>query len=194
MSGQDRRSLEQFVGRMHPRLVRFARSMLPSDTAAEEVAQETWLAVLNAADSFDGRSSPETWILAIAKNLARKELARHYRQEPHCDPGPEEAEPLAGRFFPAGHPLAGHWSDPPSQGLLPENQVVSEELASEVRRAIDDLPARPRQVVLLREIVGLEPAEVEAVLGIDTDNQRTILHRARAKLRARLERYREELR
>lgn len=184
----DEEALRCLVFRLHPKLVRFARSIVDADGAAEEVVQEAWVVVLRSAGSFEGRSSLDTWIFAIVRNLARKELASRVRRRTHERPHADEVDPLEGRFYPRGHPSAGHWAVPPETRFLPEAHLDASELAEVLRRAIDALPRRQRQVVVLRDVAGLEAAEVERLLGIGAGNQRTLLHRARGKLRAELER------
>ena len=71
----------------------------------------------------------------------------------------------------------------------PENVVLSKETLLELDRALSGLPARQRQVVTMRDVCGMSSEEVCAALEISPANQRVLLHRARAALRAALAGY-----
>ena len=87
----------------------------------------------------------------------------------------------------------GGWEEPPRpwEGA-PEERLLSGETLSEVSRAIDELPASQREVIVLRDVEGWTSREVCNVLGITETNQRVLLHRARSKVRRALERYLDE--
>src|SRR4051812_11865176 len=79
---RDEAAFETLVHRHHASLRRVARAYVSSDAVAEEVVQETWLAVIHGIDRFAGRSSLKTWIFQIAKNIARTRGAREARVVP----------------------------------------------------------------------------------------------------------------
>lgn len=105
----------------------------------------------------------------------------------------ENAAPLVdpGRFVPAGHRWAGHWW-PDQQPVDPADSVVSAELQKVVAEAIHKLPPAQREVITLRDVAGCNPGEVCELLGLSDTNQRVLLHRARARVRAALEHYLDE--
>lgn len=177
------------IAELYPGMVRFARTMLPA-SVVEDVVQETWIAVLKGIERFEGRATLRTWIYAVLRNKARRALGietrRRDREEAELS---DEVDPLAGRLHPAGHPDAGHWSVPPSTRFIPEERAAVSELREKVREALDRLPERQRQVVLLRDVEGFSADEVCELLDIDPGNQRILLHRGRGKLRAHLECY-----
>ncbi|BAX93037.1 RNA polymerase sigma24 factor [Mycobacterium shigaense] len=171
-------------------MLKFARTMVDSPAVAEETVQEAWVQVLQGAGSFEGRSSVATWLFAIVKNTAsrhRRREARIRRHEVLAAGDDTDADPLSGRMHPAGHPDAGHWSVPPSRRFLPEDQTVAGELVGQVRAALDGLPARQRQLVILRDLVGASGEEAAAILQLSPDAQRALLYRARGNLRNELE-------
>jgi RNA polymerase sigma-70 factor (ECF subfamily) len=161
-------------------MVRLAQAFVPSRALAEEVTQDTWLAVLKGLDRFEGRSSLKTWIFRILANRARSTGAREQRTTP-VDLSDEAA--VDRRRFDAG----GAWSDPPAHWA---DEVVarlsSGPLVSKVRAAISELPESQRAVVTLRDLEGLSSKEVCDVLEISEANQRVLLHRGRSRVRARL--------
>jgi RNA polymerase sigma-70 factor (ECF subfamily) len=67
----DEDAFRTLVREYQPSLVRVARIYVPTQAAAEDVAAETWLGVLNGLDRFEGRSSLRTWIFRILTNRSR---------------------------------------------------------------------------------------------------------------------------
>ena len=172
-------------------LLRLARTFVRDRAVAEEVVQETWLAVLNGIDRFEGRSSLKTWIFHILSNRARTRGVRESRSAPFSALArDDEAAVDADRFRDEGHRWAGHWAAPPSDWTgLPEERLLSQETLACVHDAIELLPPRQADVIVLRDVEGWQPEEICAALGISDGNQRILLHRARSKVRAALERY-----
>lgn len=180
--------LAALVRDYHRPMVNFACTMVKSAAAAEEAVQEAWLQVLKSAESFEGRSSVATWLFGIVKRTASRHRRRETRIREHEVLSTEDADPLSGRMHPAGHPDAGHWSLPPSQRFLPEDQTVRRELADYVRAALDTLPPRQRQLIILRDLVGTSSEEAAELLELSAEAQRALLYRARGNLRSELER------
>jgi len=168
------------VDRHQATMLRLARSFVPSAQVAEEVVQETWLGVLRGIDRFAGRSSLRTWLLAILVNRARSAGASEGRSVAVADVEPAVA---ASRFD-----GTGAWSQPPRDWVQESNERLdAAALADYLRDALGELPARQREVVLLRDVEGLTGAEVSEVLGVSEGNQRVLLHRGRSRLRQALE-------
>jgi RNA polymerase sigma-70 factor, ECF subfamily len=185
----DRLLLAEKIASLYPGMLRFARTMVPPPLA-EDVVQETWIAVLKVANTFEGRSTLRTWIYAVLRNKARQALGSEIRRRTvETEEATDEGGPLAGRLHPPGHPDAGHWSVPPSTRFIPEERAVTAELRHKVLEALDKLPQRQRSVVLLRDVEGFGAEEVCDLLDLDPGNQRILLHRGRAKLRAHIECY-----
>jgi RNA polymerase sigma-70 factor (ECF subfamily) len=173
--------------------VRRTRARVPS--VAEEVAQETWLGVLNGLDRFEGRSSLKTWIFRILTNIAKTRAVRDGRTLPFSalqDPARvPEAAVEADRFLDSEHPRwPGHWAVKPAP--WPEEALVAGETRERLAEAIEALPATQRAVISLRDIEGWTSEEVRNALDLSETNQRVLLHRARSKVRAALESYLEQ--
>ena len=180
------------LDRHHESLVRLAMTYVPNRSVAEEVAQEAWIGVINGIDQFAGRSSLKTWIFRILVNRAMTRGAKERWAIPFSMLEGDFAGPAVdpGRFFPAGHELARHWSSPPEEwGASPEERLLSSETQAMLAAAIADLPVAQRAVIRLRDIEGSSAGEVCETLGISEANQRVLLHRARAKVRSALEAY-----
>jgi RNA polymerase sigma-70 factor, ECF subfamily len=179
--------LASLVRDFHRPMVNFARTMVNSTTVAEEAVQEAWIQVLQSSDSFEGRSSVRTWLFGIVKNTASRYRRRESRIRDH-EVLTADNDPLAGRMHPVGHPDAGHWSSPPSHRFLPEDQTVAGELVGFVRDALDALPERQKQLIILRDLVGTSAEEAAGIVQLSAEAQRSLLYRARGNLRNELER------
>lgn len=168
------------VDRHEPSMMRLARSFVPSAAVAEEVVQDTWLGVLRGIEDFAGRSSLRTWLLKILVNRARTTGAREGRSVAIGDAVPAVD---AGRFD-----AAGAWASPPEHWVEDaDDRLHAQELSEVIRSALEDLPGRQREVLLLRDVDGLTSEEVCDVLDISEGNQRVLLHRGRSRLRQALE-------
>jgi RNA polymerase sigma-70 factor, ECF subfamily len=178
----------------HAALVRLARMYVVDDATAEEVAQETWLAVLRGIDRFEERSSLKTWIFRILVNRARTRGVRDGRTVPFSsleNPGDDDAPAVdADRFASDDSAWPGHWIYPPVDwGRTPEDLALNAETRRVITEAIDALPPSQRAVITLRDVEGLSGDEVREALGVSDANVRVLLHRARTRVRAALERY-----
>jgi RNA polymerase sigma-70 factor, ECF subfamily len=188
----DEAAFTQLVREYQPSLVRVARIYVPTQAAAEEVAAETWLAVLNGLDRFEGRSSLKTWIFRILTNIAKTRGQRDGRTLPFSAlENPErvpEAALDADRFLDPEHPRwPGHWAVRPEP--WPEDALVAAETQAVVAKAIEALPPAQRAVISLRDVEGWSSEEVRNALELSETNQRVLLHRARSKVRRALESY-----
>jgi RNA polymerase sigma-70 factor, ECF subfamily len=196
LRADDRAAFETLIERHHAAMVRVASLFVPDRAVAEEVAQETWLAVLEGIDRFEERSSLKTWIFRILTNRAKTRAQREGRSVPLSALGaPHADEPVvdADRFLRPGDPEPGAWASPPRDWeTIPEERLLSQETLAMVARAIAELPAAQREVIRLRDVEGWSAGEVCDALGITDGNQRVLLHRARSKVRQALEDYLEE--
>lgn len=188
----DEDAFMSLVERLQPTMLRVARMYVSSQAVAEEVVQEAWLGVLQGIDRFESRSSLRTWILRIVSNIAKTRGRREGRSVPFASLAGDDLDAPAfdpDRFLGAGDEWAGHWSTLPTDWRgLPETRLTSSETLDAVRRAIDALPPMQAQVIRLRDVQGWTSEEVRNALELSETNQRVLLHRARAKVRAALER------
>ncbi len=178
-----------------PAMLRLANLYAPSPAVAEEIVQESWIAVLDALPGFRGHARLRTWICTILVNIARRYSQREQRALPlaslaHQDGGGGEPSVSPDRFFSSDSEFAGHWKSTPSDwSAQPEVVTLSHEVRTIVRDAIGDLPEPQRTVILLRDVESWDPVEVAGLLEITDGHQRVLLHRARSKVRGVLEQY-----
>lgn len=203
----DQSAFAEVVQRYHGRLVRFAGTFVARADIAEDVAQETWVAMLRGIDAFEGRATLQTWLFSICANRARTVSAAERRLVP-MDPGRQagsggysrpdgtsaadgsgwggdEAGVSGGGWAEGAFGRDGSWSVPPQPWRAADGDAPGGggQLVRSVRRAIMALPDVQRQVVTLRDVEGLSALEVCDVLGLSEGNQRVLLHRGRAFVR-----------
>jgi RNA polymerase sigma-70 factor (ECF subfamily) len=168
------------AARHHSAMLRLARTYVSSTAIAEEVVQDTWLGVLRGLHSFAGRSSFQSWLMTILVNRARSTGVREHRSVAVEYPDPVVDQ---SRFD-----ASGAWVSPPQHWIDDSvDRMLAQGLAQPIQSALEDLPPRQREVVVLRDVDGLSGREVCEALDISEANQRVLLHRGRSQLRQALE-------
>jgi RNA polymerase sigma-70 factor (ECF subfamily) len=189
----DEATFARLVDAWSASMVRLARSYVSTMDSADEVVQDTWLAVIQGVEAFEGRASLKSWVYRILVNKAKNRGVRESRTVPWSgvSPDAEDAGPTVdpSRFQDANGDYPGHWREFPAPWPTPEDALLAGEVRQVIGEALDTLPARQRTVLTLRDIDGHSSAEVCAMLEITAENQRVLLHRARAAVRTRLEIY-----
>jgi RNA polymerase sigma-70 factor (ECF subfamily) len=187
LRGGDEGAFARLMDEHSSALLRLATMYVGDRAAAEEVVQETWIAVFQGIDRFEARSSLKTWLFRILANKAKTKRQREARSIPfsavsRSEPDEPAVEPE--RFLPDGA-----WSLAPTVWETPEEKLLSGETRDVILRTIESLPPAQREVITLRDVEGWPSNEVCDALEISETNQRVLLHRARAKVRGALERY-----
>lgn len=191
----DEEAFAWLVGRHHAALLRYAGVFVRDRAVAEEVVQETWLGVIRGIGAFEGRSSVKTWLFHILANRARTRGERESRSIPFSalvsrETSGDEPAVDADQFLAADAPRwAGHWAVAPDPWNAPEERLLTGETRRVVDEAIADLPPVQREVITLRDVVGMEAEEVCRTMGLSDGNQRVLLHRARSRVRRALDHY-----
>ena len=184
----DERVFADLVDAYSPGLMRMAQMFIRDRAVAEDVVQDTWIAVLRGIDRFEGRSSLKTWIYRILMNTAKTRGQREARSIPFSAAA-SAAEPSVDpdRFLDANHRHAGGWMLGPSEWQTPEEELLQGETRDAILAAIEELPEAQRVVITMRDVEGFPAEEVAEALGISDGNQRVLLHRARSKVRRAIE-------
>ena len=179
----------------HSRLIRLAQAFVSNQAIAEEVVQETWIAVLDGIHRFEGRSSLKTWIFQILQNLAKTKGKREHRYISFSDFGHSTDSEAEGGIEPeqvrTSRSVTGHRTLLPTSWdqNTPERLLLEKESLGQIEQAIQGLPSNQQQVIVLRDIEGLDSEAVCQMLNITSTNQRVLLHRARSKVRQALRPY-----
>ena len=169
----DEAAFVTLISSYQPRLLRLAEATVGSRAVAEEVTQDTWLAVVRGVERFEGRSSLKTWLFHILLNRARSATSREQRA------GRPDEDVVDERFD-----RSGAWAEPPEPWSdRVDDRIVAEHLAVRVQQLLPALPDGQRQVVVLRDLEGMSPSDVASLVGVSDGNQRVLLHRGRARLR-----------
>ncbi|MEV3901967.1 RNA polymerase sigma factor [Mycobacterium sp. NPDC050551] len=192
LRGGDEAAFARLVDQHTPAMLRVARGYVHTHEQAEDVVQETWIALLKGIAGFEGRSSVRTWLFTVLINIAKSRAVRERRDSDLQIMAFTEGTVDPARFRDAGDEWPGHWradAAPAPFPDTPEGSVLGDELVAVARRELDKLPERQRQVVTMRDLLDLDSAEVSELLGITTGNQRVLLHRGRAAVRQALEDY-----
>ncbi len=194
LRGGDEAAFARIVNDWSRPMLTLARSFVSTTASAEEVVQETWLAVLKGLDRFEGRSSLRTWVYRILVNTAKSRGVREHRTLPWSSLAGEDAGPSLdpALFQSAGEAYPGHWRAAPAAWpaeVAVEGSVLAGEVRREIRTVLETLPDRQRIVLTLRDVLGHSSEEVCTMLEISQANQRVLLHRARTAVRAGLATY-----
>jgi RNA polymerase sigma-70 factor (ECF subfamily) len=191
LRGRDEPMFVALVEAWSPGMLRVARAYVADEHAAQDVVQEAWLGVVRGIGEFQERSSLRTWVYRIVINRAKTRGVRDARTLPASslaltdeDFGPT-VDP--SRFRGADERYPGHWHSQPPAWPSPEDDAIAKETRRQLIAALAGLPTRQRIVVTLRDAEGYTSDEVCDLLSISATNQRVLLHRGRAALRAGLE-------
>lgn len=193
----DEGAFDELVTRHHSALIRMAMGYVADREVAEEVVQDTWMAVIEGLDRFQGRSSLRTWIFGIMIHKAKDRGVREKRHtnfssfESIDDDGDEAIDP--SRFHQSGE-WTGHWAFPPQpwDDQTPEKLLASQQAVNAMNKAIEALPQTLKDVLILRDVEGVDAKEACEILKISETNLYVRLHRARERVRQAVEAYLEE--
>lgn len=184
----DEPSYRQLVSDCHRAMYSFARAIV-GDGIADEVVQEAWVSVIRALPRFEHRSSLKTWILRIVSNTAKNRLRKESRLAPIEDMEGFVDSPDAGGTWDA----RGHWrSDavPASwHHTRPEEILSTEQLRINLEHCLERLPAMQQAALRLRDMEGLDFADICKILDVSESNVRVLVHRARTRLRQVIDDY-----
>lgn len=177
----------ELASRFGPALLRLARTFVSSDALAQEVVQETWVAVLEGLGRFRGESSLKTWLFSILVNRARSRAKAEGQSLPFSALGDEERGGVEESAF----SWTGNWRSEARPSPWPdrtaEDQLLLKESLAVVAEALERLPPGQRAVVLLRDVEGVSSEEACNVLDLTETNQRVLLHRGRTAVRRALD-------
>jgi RNA polymerase sigma-70 factor (ECF subfamily) len=187
----DEAAFEALVERYHGPLLRLALTYLGDRDGAEDAVQETWFTALKSLHRFEGRSSFKTWLFGILVNVARARRRQRSRLIPFASLfRRDESDRRGPTVDPDRFRADGRWTSfPVSWTEVPEEKLLGKETQEMVLAAIQRLPEKQREVILLRDVAGWTAEEVRGLLKISDGNQRIRLHRARAAVRSALEEY-----
>lgn len=170
--GGDRQALEELLARHQTQVYRFGLKMCRNPEDAQDVLQDTLLAMARGVRDFRGASSISTWLYTIARSYCIKKRRRSTfaPAETHSLDTDAAAEAAAR-------------ADPSKS---PEEALADQQVARALEQAIGGLEPKYREVLLLRDEEGLTALEVAEVLGLGVQAVKSRLHRARLSVREKV--------
>ena len=147
------------------------------------------MGILVGVRRFEGSTSLRCWMYGIVANCAKSRDIRDGRSIPLSGLREEDDDDALApdRFFGPGSLDAGRWMRPPEPWA--DDLLEQAEMLAVVQEAFERLPQLQRQVITLRDVGGWSARETCSLLGITEGNQRILLHSARSRVRADLERH-----
>ena len=170
----DEEAFRVVVQQYHDAMIRLAAHIVHEIAIAEDVVQETWIAVLKAVRHFEQRSSLKTWLFSIVINRAKSYLKREQRHSHRVGVSLDATDTELAETVTS-------WTV-----AHPETIADLHAFQADVLEAIDLLPDNQQTIMRLRHLDGLSADEVTSRLGISQVNQRVLLHRARKHMRVQL--------
>lgn len=183
----DEAAFNRLVDRHHGALVRLAMNYVADLSVAEEVVQDAWVGVLEGLGRFEGRSSLKSWLFSIVMHKAKDRGVREKRYVSMNMTNVDEADEPA--VDPSRFRASGEWGLPPQQWeeITPERLLSSKQHVAALQRALENLPANLREVLVLRDMEDMDSKDICVLLKITETNLYVRLHRARERVRAALE-------
>ena len=174
----DRAALERLLRRHHDRLHLLCRRLCRDRGDAEDATQNALIAIVRGLDRYDARAEFSTWAYRVTSNACMDELRRRSRRPVPSGAGSEddEIEPVR-----APGSTTGRLSPDPA------DLVVHAEERSRLQEALDQLDGSFRAPVVLRDVAGMDYAEIAEILGLAPGTVRSRIFRGRAKLAQILE-------
>ncbi len=167
-------------------LFRYALARVGGEHAAEDLVQETFLSALQSRANFQGRSSERTWLTGIMKN----KILEYYRKNRRSND--DTLEGAYGTLHREIMDKHNHWEMDPEKAPAacspsPSERLENSEFWGVMAECLKKLPVNASRVFTLREIDGVETADICAAIGVSESNLWVLLHRSRFILRRCLE-------
>jgi RNA polymerase sigma-70 factor (ECF subfamily) len=177
-------ALESELPALRQRLLRQARLAVQDSARAEDLVQDTLIAVVEQYPAYRGDAALSTWAISILRHKVadwyRSPVANRETQLPDRSGSDEAAldAALAEQFD-----ESGAWREAVPAWQQPEQHSERKQMMQTLEGCMSCLPAQTRRVFMMREWLGFESDEIRSQLGLSADNVRTVLHRARMSLR-----------
>jgi RNA polymerase sigma-70 factor (ECF subfamily) len=175
--GGETRAFDELVRRYRDKVYRLSYKILRHEDDAAEALQDAFLSAFRGIRNFKSESTFSTWLYRIATNASLMKYRKRRDGMVSLDqPQSRDSE-------------SGEAMQLPDWSTQPLDELLDSELDTVLREGVDLLPEDDREVFVKRDIVGLSNQEVAEELGLTVAAVKSRLHRARMKLRDRLNRY-----
>jgi RNA polymerase sigma-70 factor (ECF subfamily) len=171
--------LESELAALHQPLLRYAQLQLRHDSLAEDVVSETFLAILEKPEAFEGRSTLRTYATGILK-FKIIDVIRKKGREVHIEPLDEQSmdDALDALFA-----KDGHYAEPQAAWPQPERALEQRQFQDALQTCLERLPAKAARVFMMREWLDRDIEDICDELGITANHCGVMLYRARMALR-----------
>lgn len=179
LKASDPACMQHLVVSNTPWMFALAYKMLHNKDDAQDAVQEAFLNVCRAIAGFDGRAALTTWLHRIVITCCLMKLRKRRRTHE------VSVESLLPTYLPDGHQTqeSKTWKPKSTSG------IESSEMARILRQQLDRLPPEYREILTLRDVLGLSTEETAQLLDSSVPLVKTRLHRARQALKALLDPY-----
>ncbi len=176
----DEKAFTELVLKYQRKVYMMVYGMVSNHQDAKELTQEVFLRVYKHLKNFEGTSSFYTWLYRITRNLCIDYYRRRKVRTSEFNDGLRNASAREEQIFPVVSSASRE---------TPTGRLLKEELAQQIREAMDKLPPKHREILILRELEGLAYQEIADTLGISIGTVMSRLHHARKKMQKRLAPY-----
>lgn len=173
MMNGDGQQFQQIYEDFHGRIFRYLVRMV-GEADAEDLTQDVFVKVGLALESFRGEAKLSTWVYRIATHTAIDRLRHASTRSAKGLPSEFSAEENGLEAIP-GETIGG------------EQRVIREEMNGCIRGIVDTLPEGYRSVIILSELEELQDQEIAEILDVSLEAVKIRLHRARGKLRQKMQ-------
>jgi len=170
----DKKAFDSLVRKYQYKITQLINRYIKDPHESLDVAQEAFIKAYRALPGFRGESAFYTWLYRIAINTAKNHLSMRARR-----PSDDEIEIEDAEQFESGGRLRNYET--------PEGLLLSDEIAGEIQRALDELPEELRMAITLREFEGLSYDEIAQVMSCPVGTVRSRIFRAREAIDKKLE-------
>lgn len=178
---EEKAPVEEWVNDYSDYLYRYAYRYFNDDDVAQDLVQETLLAAVRGAESFQGNSSVRTWLTSILRHKIIDRIRSKDKRETLSD-DPEQLD----RYFEQN----GHWREataPSRWEINPEDNLQQQQFLRVLEGCLAGVSERDRRIFLMRELEGMSRTEICNELGLTSTHVGVLLHRVRLALRGCIE-------
>ncbi|MEO1997674.1 MAG: sigma-70 family RNA polymerase sigma factor [Planctomycetaceae bacterium] len=176
----DEQAFEQLVTAYQDRLIGIFYHMISDRSAAEDLAQDVFLRVYRARETYTPSAKFSTWLFRIANNAASNQRRNRGRRRERSlnlqQSSPHNSQPVEKLLE-------------EKSKLMPSRQAASREACDQVREALNSLGNRQRMAILLHRFEGMSYVDIGDTMNMTAAAVKSLLSRARDSLRTKLESY-----
>jgi len=173
----DKTSFEKLMRKYFPRILNFIYRFVTDRALAEDLTQDVFMKVYDAASSYSPKAQFKTWLYIIARNISLNEIRKRRHKVVSLD------EILVSQEG-AMHRQVGDDS-----AVAPDQRMMHRERVAAVRKAIEGLPENQKMAVILRRYEKLSYEDIARTMGLSLEAVKSLLSRAKDNLKTSLQKW-----